>query len=1650
MSTLLVAEPEANFTERSRALSLQAHHGHDGHSHQVKLSENDMMSEEFSSFQIRNFVSTVRHRDFSKCWPFRHKILEKCLSVGMKPFLPPFEPPVRGCDGREEDHDTSISRLHQTSPRNARDELCEESNKQDCKTFDKADSPVFNEKSPSVGKEACDVIEVEFSDKGSVENCSKETLVLAKASMIERRLSQVAGSTALENSQDGSANDFGTRPSCIVPSDCVDRTDDDEKMEGGVSSHPETITNAEKELNLPLSTYVESEAGSVLMVTGPSFSDVNGSSPQKSQQHPKGKLKSLSNECTTGEEQASSHKSKSSKVGMTGKAHQDESQLLSERLNISDQVTASCIERDIVGLPTRSCRNAEDYTFTGLNLDILVPQVCPVCLNFTSTSNTALNAHIDHCLESVLPGEKGESRACRNRIKPRKMRSMADICATAPSRTLEDLERSSKLWALNDEASKEDSSCTPSWKSGLIRRQPRTSLHRGPAWKAKSNSDVDDAPQVLEVELQPQLEKSQKENLATKELKMLWTATRTCAADTEVELEQSCKDQQLFLEEPGGPSHVVSSIKLSLVRKKKKKQSANVIFSKEVGGHCPSDAEQADHLWSVPVNLLDFTPVDTSAEEEKRLQQKIRCAKGGGIEAETLEQQGTVNDFVSRSGKIIGKQCSSGSLLDLTDHKSPNEVLKKRKRTQIDNDWILDEVSAEDVALSVHSERPAKNRRAAPKIKSLLTVVANSRKDKGKDGFEAPASQKKLCPSQWQEKTNDKGTISAPSGFLSGYQELNSKRRNSATDEGCWEAHKHTRFRPSEQPSTPDNLDSNNLSEHAKSPKGSSISSGRALSEHDEMYHDRPRICSEEEMTPIISAEEFGNRDARGENIGSLMSTLSKLQAGVKDSSCALEKRNITNAKAITDSVLVKAPPPSSDLSGLDENGSSHCRSRFEYLRKAFLNAPSRKTCSINREEVLSNTSNAVYFPEQAGNSNLLASQILTACNSAVSVSPFSNMTSRENTGSCVPQLLSGGQKSFFSADATNFRSVDNIRTNQMAYESNAASNFPNSMTRDNQVSLANLSPLWSENSELSASTRGAKFLRNNGQSLTAAKSLRNSDNCTLKSSVKHTVQQACFLAGDSFERSGSNGNESSDNRKNVHMLENGSLFVANRMDKFQGHTNSTENLQRAVRAVNRTMGVESPHQSQQEYLGSRFLSSELGPVHLSSAPEDLQENGHNYNCDSNGHDRAPLPGISTERMQSSLLADLARTMAGKSMHAQEPSPPPSSCFIAEQPRASNTCFQCTPKNLNTAREYLNLMPLQGIGKPCHPPASNGTVQPQLLHTALQTMKGHTSTINSERVHRIGGNMDVSMKICNTLSSVSPYRVDPSNASMIGKRESLLGGELTSNLNNYGTVEYSGDQGVVQIFGSPVFKLMGQNVIVTNSSIKAIGMEGSCSQNGAQSFHPSNSIRHLGVLPETNNHYSHKLSQELFSSSRLEAWHGDACMQRSHSYLMDSLEINPHTLQNLPPPKSVHSKLLVYKEPSIPKPQMPVCISGERATISSSTREMIMKKPMMAHAVNKLPTEVFVDIPPSGGNSHSAAQSRGSGMVAQQNDRHFTANSCSLARNEPLVKNQPHTLQSTSVVYVGDTHKLDVSGGNSRYRSGTLADIVQSSERSNN
>ncbi|KAL1820885.1 hypothetical protein ACET3Z_015754 [Daucus carota] len=112
--------------------------------------------------------------------------------------------------------------------------------------------------------------------------------------------------------------------------------------------------------------------------------------------------------------------------------------------------------------------------------EIMAYKVCPICKTFSSTSNTTLNAHIDQCLsgESTLKWS-ADPKVIKHRIKPRKMRTMVDIYATAKHCTLEDLDkRNGTNWAMSP---------NPVDQSGELCLKERA--ERMPASDIKENGD---------------------------------------------------------------------------------------------------------------------------------------------------------------------------------------------------------------------------------------------------------------------------------------------------------------------------------------------------------------------------------------------------------------------------------------------------------------------------------------------------------------------------------------------------------------------------------------------------------------------------------------------------------------------------------------------------------------------------------------------------------------------------------------------------------------------------------------------------------------------------------------------------------------------------------------------------------------------------------------------------------------------------------------------------------------------------------------------------------------------------------------------------------------------------------------------------------
>ncbi len=126
-------------------------------------------------------------------------------------------------------------------------------------------------------------------------------------------------------------------------------------------------------------------------------------------------------------------------------------------------------------------------------------RVCPVCRVFASPSYTALNVHIDQCLEQDAPAansmdrlqnrtqtlqQQQGSRQQKFKVKTQKKRSMADLCAFAPRRDLQEDSGKSGSGSRESSPAAADSPeiagpVARRQQHPEIRRQPRTVFVRG-------------------------------------------------------------------------------------------------------------------------------------------------------------------------------------------------------------------------------------------------------------------------------------------------------------------------------------------------------------------------------------------------------------------------------------------------------------------------------------------------------------------------------------------------------------------------------------------------------------------------------------------------------------------------------------------------------------------------------------------------------------------------------------------------------------------------------------------------------------------------------------------------------------------------------------------------------------------------------------------------------------------------------------------------------------------------------------------------------------------------------------------------------------------------------------------------------------------
>ncbi|KAI5061050.1 hypothetical protein GOP47_0023555 [Adiantum capillus-veneris] len=374
--------------------------------------EEQVLSPDSPPFQIRHFVSTVRAQDFSRCWPFSHRILKRCLLMGMKVELPPLDLPSNGYISGTCDTTTEISFKCSTKV-----ESCDFSNESDHRqTASMKLAELSRILADSKHAELCGTVAVDLA-KNNASFYDKSCLLFSQSRDGAVAVNLPTKSFWDDNVLSLSAGDLSSSSSQLV-----------------------------KEAKAEVADYV-----------GVNLTEKSGG------------LHVVTADVTINEEPNCNGLFQVTKEESVCTAHTNQliepyaglpSQGVSSEINpsthqgkvLADRRSPTAVHKPVPQLTefegrTRNIEKSKHAINPGLlrsNSDASMPQVCPVCLKFSSGSNTALNAHIDHCL--VV--DESSIRPLKKRFKIRKLRSMVDIYATASSRTLEDLERSSHAWSL--------------------------------------------------------------------------------------------------------------------------------------------------------------------------------------------------------------------------------------------------------------------------------------------------------------------------------------------------------------------------------------------------------------------------------------------------------------------------------------------------------------------------------------------------------------------------------------------------------------------------------------------------------------------------------------------------------------------------------------------------------------------------------------------------------------------------------------------------------------------------------------------------------------------------------------------------------------------------------------------------------------------------------------------------------------------------------------------------------------------------------------------------------------------------------------------------------------------------------------------------
>eukprot|EP01018_Ginkgo_biloba_P027153 Gb_21512 [translate_table: standard] len=456
------------------------------------------------NFSIRDYVCTVRSNDIRKSWPFSQKYLKICLENGRKPLLPPFETPHSVRDLIQEEVELeAMVRGNDTERNNVSSE-----DTSDYLSEEKVEDPKHSENG--------------FAVQGEVTERKQTSYTSHDRKLGEKLMQHVPVSLAGQTGDIASRKDVGITGNgngCIVAENKPEEVGEFTQMTGELEEEnggprnsrsimgagegtdwelKDSFKNEHKENDSGADTeqFSESPDGHHEVTQG-------NSEPLYKPRYKRTESPDILSDVKCGFKTCKKQATKM--LTAETKSHEEVNRCQKEVKRQEQTIEQS---------------KSEDFANSGSIPDAMILKVCPVCKIFSSTSNTALNAHIDHCLAVEPNAEKTVTKITKHKIKARKKRSMADICAVAPTRTLEDLEHSTaEQLALDANPLHLDDF---KWRDSKVRRQPRTPLSRG----AKKLMDYVDPkgkkswnPSNLNMQSRPNLgvERQQNEHLVSEE-----------------------------------------------------------------------------------------------------------------------------------------------------------------------------------------------------------------------------------------------------------------------------------------------------------------------------------------------------------------------------------------------------------------------------------------------------------------------------------------------------------------------------------------------------------------------------------------------------------------------------------------------------------------------------------------------------------------------------------------------------------------------------------------------------------------------------------------------------------------------------------------------------------------------------------------------------------------------------------------------------------------------------------------------------------------------------------------------------------------------------------------------------------------------------